>query len=141
MDDDLHPAVARFVPDRRVTVLAGLGAAVALVVAILDTDGPGRLLAAIAVAVLLAYAVGDLVFSPRLTVDREGLTLRTPSVRARVPWDDVEHVRADTRMRYGLRSTTLEVDAGAVFAVLSRRSLGAQPEDVAALVAAFRPPA
>jgi hypothetical protein len=59
--------------------------------------------------------------------------------RARLRWDEVDGVRADTRIRHGLRSTTLEIDAGPLLAVLSRRALGAEPADVADVVEAFRP--
>ena len=57
----------------------------------------------------------------------------------RLGWDDVEQVRADDRLRLGLRTTTLEIDAGAVLVVLSRRAIGADPAEAAALINAFRP--
>ena len=40
-------------------------------------------------------------------------------------------MHADIRARLGLRSTTLEIDAGATLVVLSRRALGADPEAAA----------
>jgi hypothetical protein len=130
---------ARFAPDRRLTAAAAAGAIVAVVVALLAGRHPGGVLALVAAVVLGAYAVGDLVFSPRLVADAQGVRLRTPSTRARLAWAEIEHVRADSRLRLGLRSTTLEVDAGAVLVVLSRRALGADPEQAAALINAFRP--
>ena len=139
---DSHPDSAprvRFTPDRRFTVAAAAGVLIAAGAALLATSGPGRLLAVLAGVVLAAYAVGDLVFSPRLQVDAGGLAIRTPATRARLPWADVEHVRADSRLRLGLRSTTLEIDAGAVLVVLSRRAIGADPEQAADLINAFRP--
>ena len=48
-------------------------------------------------------------------------------------------MHADVMTHHGLRSTTLEIDAGEVLAVLSRRSIGADPERVAELLSAFRP--
>ena len=140
MDDTANPAPrVRLAPDRRITALAAGGVVVALGAASLAGDGPGRLLALVAALVLAAYAVGDLVFSPRLVVDVEGLRIRTPSTRAQLAWADVECVRADTRLRMGLRSTTLEIDAGAVLVVLSKRAIGTDPEQAAELINAFRP--
>jgi Bacterial PH domain len=131
--------VVRFGPDRRVTALAGIGLLAALTLAVVGSDPAGRLLAAIAVVVLLAYVVSDLWFHPRLTASGDGLTIRAPTTRAQLPWRDVERVQADTRLRLGLRTTTLEIDAGATLVVFSRRALGADPETVAELVNAFRP--
>jgi hypothetical protein len=139
VDDPVEPVRLRFIPDRRYTALAVVGACLAVLACVLSGDRPGRLLAALAALVLGAYAVGDLVFCPRLEADRAGLTIRSPFTRARLGWSDVEAIRADSRSRLGIRSTTLEIDAGAVFAVLSRRALGAEPTDVAALLSAFRP--
>ena len=45
----------------------------------------------------------------------------------------------DTRSRYGLRSSTLEVDAGETLVVFSRRALGADPTTVQDIVRAFDP--
>jgi hypothetical protein len=89
--------------------------------------------------ILLGYVASDLIFSPRLTASAEGVVVKSPMTRARLSWDDVHEVRAETRIRHGLRNTTLEVDAGPVLAVLSRRALGADPVEVAELVEAFRP--
>lgn len=140
MDDpaDDRPE-ARFGPDHRYTWLAAAGIVVALLAVALSEDAAGRLLAAIAVAVLLGYVGADLVFTPRLTVSADGLIIRAPLTRAQLHWAEVEDIRADTRARFGLRSTTLEIDAGTTLAVLSRRSLGADPQDVLNLVVAFRP--
>jgi hypothetical protein len=138
-NDRPRTPVARFGPDRRLTALAAVGLLVALGFAALGDDPAGRLLAAIAVVVLVAYVVSDLLFRPRLIASHEGLTIRAPTARARLPWHEVERVHADTRLRLGLRSTTLEIDAGATLVVLSRRALGADPETVAELVNAFRP--
>jgi Bacterial PH domain len=130
---------ARFRPDRRFTALAGGAAVLALVVALGTDDSGGRLLAAIAIALLLAYVVSDLVFSPRLVASFDGIVIRSPFTRATLSWPEVEQVRADTRLRHGLRSTTLEIDAGSTLAVLTRRALGADPAEAAELIEAFRP--
>ena len=138
-DGPRRPTEARFVPDRRYTVLAAAGTVGGAAAFALSDDAPGRLLSALVVVVLLTYVISDLVFSPRLVASTAGLVINSPLTRARLRWDQVDDVRADTRIRHGLRSTTLEIDAGPVLAVLSRRALGAEPSDVADVVAAFRP--
>ena len=134
------PTVLRFGPDRRWTAAAGTGAVVATGFAATGVDGPGRLMFAVAALLLACYTVGDLLFWPRLVADRSGLRIRTPLARAELAWSEVEAVRADVRTRYGLRSAALEVDAGARLVVFSRRSLGADPEQVLALLLALAPP-
>ena len=134
------PAELRFVPDRRYTALAGAGCAVAVIAAYVTGDPAGRLLAATAAVVLAAYVAADLVFTPRVVVSAGGVVINAPFLRARLPWAAVERVRADTRLRLGLRATTLEIDAGATLAVLSRRAIGADPEAAAERILAFRPP-
>jgi Bacterial PH domain len=129
----------RFGPDRRLTGLSGVLAVIAIAAAVLAADPAGQLLLAGAAFVLLAYTVTDLVFWPRLMVSADGLLVRTPAQRGLIPWSEVEAVRADTRQRAGLRSVTLEIDAGERLVVLSRRALGANPTDVAGLVAALHP--
>jgi Bacterial PH domain len=134
-----RPAELRFVPDRRYTALAGGGFAVAVIVALLAADAPGRLLAAGAAVVLAAYVAADLVFTPRVVVSAGGVVVNAPLLRTRLPWTAVERVHADTRLRLGLRATTLEIDAGETLAVLSRRAIGVDPEVAAEQIRAFRP--
>jgi hypothetical protein len=131
---------ARFVPDRRYTVSAAAGLVLAAGAAALAPDTPGRLLAAIAVVVLAGYVVADLLFTPRVAASADGVAVNSPLLRRRLPWDEIEDVRADTRYRLGLRSTTLEIDAGETLAVLSRRAIGADPAAAAEVILAFRPP-
>jgi hypothetical protein len=131
---------ARFTPDRRLTALAGGGAFGALLVVLSTDDSDGRLLAAVAGVLLLGYVVCDLVFSPRLVASVDGVVVRSPLTRARLRWDEIEEVRADTRYHLGMRNTLLEIDAGATLAVLSRRALGVDPVEAAELLEAFRPP-
>ncbi|MCU1656378.1 MAG: hypothetical protein JWO57_1034 [Pseudonocardiales bacterium] len=136
---DRRLTTCRFGPDRRLTAAGGVLAAVSASAAALTTDRAGQILFALAALVLAAYAVTDLLFWPRLTASAEGLAIRTPSLRARLPWPDVDSVRADSRDRYGLRAVTLEIEAGDSLVVFSRRALGADPETVAGLVTAFDP--
>jgi hypothetical protein len=132
-------ASVSFVPDRRYTILAALGCAAAVVAAVLSHDPPGHVLFSAAALVLLGYVGADLVFRPRLTASPTGLVINTPFTRVRLSWDEVTKVRADTRFRRGLRTVTLEIDAGAVLAVFTRRTLGVEPADAAARIAAVRP--
>jgi hypothetical protein len=132
------PSVA-FFPDRRYTVSAALGSTAGLLAAVLSDDPAGHVLFSVAAVVLLGYVAADLVFRPRLTASPAGIVINTPFTRARLSWDEVTEVRADTRFRRGLRTVTLEIDAGAVLAVFTRRTLGVEPADAATRIAAVRP--
>lgn len=136
---DNGPYHLRYRPEPWTTVLAGVAAVLGLVLTVLASDPPSRVIFALATVITGAYAVGDLVFAPRLAADAGGLRIRTPATRADLRWDEITHVRADSRLRLGLRSTTLEVDAGSVLVVFSRRSLGADPEYVAAQLRELAP--
>jgi Bacterial PH domain len=131
--------VVRFAPDRRLTAAAGAGALVAVLLSLTTADLAGRLLWAGAAVVLLGYVATDLIWSPRLAADATGVRIRSPFARADLRWDEIHSVTADVRSRYGLRSSSLEVDAGDLLVVFSRRSLGADPETVAGLVQAMQP--
>jgi Bacterial PH domain len=131
---------ARFVPDRRYTALAAAGAVAAVAAAALTGDNAGRLLFGVGAVLLAAYVVSDLIFSPRIVASSAGVVINAPLTRARLGWEQIDDVRAETRFRRGLRSVTLEIDAGEVLAVFSRRALGAEPSEAAAVIEAFRPP-
>lgn len=139
MDNPAEPPAARFVPDRRYTALAGAGMVGAALAAAFSGDAAGRVLFTAAAAVLLGYLAADLIFSPRLIASPAGIVINAPLTRVSLSWDDVVEVRAETRFRRGLRSVALEVDAGAVLAVLSRRALGIDPGEAAARIEAMRP--
>ena len=133
------PDTVAFVPDARYTALAAVGTAAGVVAAVLSDDSAGRVLFSVAAVVLLGYVAADLIFRPRLIASPTGLVINTPFTRARLTWDEVSEVHAETRFRRGLRSVTLEIDAGAVLAVFTRRTLGVEPADAAAGIAAVRP--
>jgi hypothetical protein len=137
---DPRAPTCRFGPDRRLTAGTALLALITAAAAALSSDPAGQVLLGAAALVLFSYAVTDLLFWPRLTASPEGLIIRTPLTRARIAWSDIDAVRADARERIGLRSVTLEIDAGECLVVFSRRALGADPETVAALISAFGPP-
>jgi hypothetical protein len=139
-----HPVAGRvpravFGPDPRLTALTVALAVIAAALAAVSTDRSGTVLLALAALVLACYAAADLLWRPRLTVDAAGLRVRGPGASAVLAWTDVEAVRADVRMRHGLRSVALEIDAGDRLLVLSRRVLGTDPEQAAEIVRAFDP--
>jgi hypothetical protein len=128
-----------FRPDRRLTALAGFGVLVAVALILVTDDSAGRLLYGLAGVALLGYVLGDLLYSPRLVVDRDGLIVNAPLSRVRLPWTLVYDIHEDTRIRMGLRSTTLEIDANETLVVLSRRAIGADPGEAALLIRAVDP--
>lgn len=142
MDNDLSAGrrpQCRFGPDRRLTLAIAALAVLATLAGVLTSDAAGRLLFVGAALVLAGYAIVDVMFWPRLTADGDGLVIRSPFARTALAWNEVEAVTADVRTHLGLRSTTLEIDAGEHLIVFSRRTLGADPADVADVVRAFDP--
>lgn len=128
----------RFSPNRWVAL--GL-LAVCLAFAVLcwtATDRPGRVLYGLVAVVVAGVCATDLLWRPRLTVSAQGVTVRSPSVRATLPWSAIQFVRVDERRRVGLAARTLEIDADDQLVVLSQRSLGTDPREVAALMSAFQ---
>jgi hypothetical protein len=117
-----------------------MAAGVALIAAGLavTADAAGRLLFTLLALWLAGVVAADLGLGPRLRADPGGVEVRTLSVRRRLPWSAVRAVTVDQRARYGLTARTLEVDAGDTLVVLGRRSLGADPRDVAAALAEIR---
>jgi Bacterial PH domain len=117
---------------------AAAGAAVVTAGVAVTLDPAGRLLLALAAALLAWIAGTDLVLRPRLRADAGGIEVRTLSFRRALSWAEVSRVRVDERSRYGRSARTLEVDAGDTLVLLSRRALGADPREVADALAAIR---
>lgn len=96
---------------------------------------------------LLGWAVRDLVAPVRLAIDPTGVTvIRGFAGRRHLAWTQVERIVVDNRPRLGLRSDTLELDAGDSLHFFGRHDLGAEPGEVAnalrlAKLAAGRAPA
>jgi hypothetical protein len=128
-----------FGPDVRLSAVTGALAVLAAIGAAVTTDHPGAVLLVLAALVLAGYAGTDAICRPRLVADATGLRVRTPGAFVMLAWPQVDAVRADVRMRHGLRSVALEIEAGERLIVLSRRTLGTDPERAADLVRAFAP--
>ncbi|MEV4627691.1 PH domain-containing protein [Micromonospora sp. NPDC049523] len=86
----------------------------------------------LAAAGLLGWAVRDLVAPERLAVDPAGVTvIRGFAGRRHLAWTQIERIVVDNRPRLGLRTDTLELDAGDSLHFFSRHDLGAEPGEVA----------
>lgn len=124
-----------------VVKLVGAGALVALGLLLADGDPVRLVLAVLGAFGLTLWAVRDLLVPVRLAVDPDGLTVVTWfATRRRLDWSAVESLGVDNVSRFGLRSRFLEIDTGESIHLLSQHDLGADPAQVAALLAAHRQP-
>ncbi|WP_250031753.1 PH domain-containing protein [Paractinoplanes maris] len=129
----------RIKPVLPVSKLIGVVAVVVLAFAFAGRDPVRWVLAAAVVAGLLGWALRDLLRPVRLAADAEGVTVVTGFAgRRRLAWEQIERVRVDRRTHRGLRSETLELDAGDAIYLFSANDLGALPDDVAAALADLR---
>jgi hypothetical protein len=133
----MEPGPASWSPRPVETAVAILGGLVVLLLALL-ADPAGRLLLGVAALGLLVLGLADLLLRPRLAADRTGVQVRTLASRHRLPWSAIERVEVDEHTRYGLTARTLELEAGELLVVLSKRALGADPRDVADALARIR---
>jgi hypothetical protein len=133
----MEPDLAQWSPRPVETAVAILAGLVVLLLAML-ADPAGRLLLGVAALGLLAVGAADVLLRPRLAADRAGIQIRTLASRHRVPWSALRRVDVDEHTRYGLTSRTLELEAGDLFVVLGKRTLGADPRDVADTLARLR---
>jgi Bacterial PH domain len=134
-----QPQSVQFGPDRRLAGAAAVGALVFLGLTLLSGDPEQRILAGLAALALAVNAGVDLYFWPRLRVDAQAITLRTPTVRAKLAWTRQPIVRVDEHSRLGLSSHTLEIDVDELLVVLSRHALGTDPLEVQSVIEAWRP--
>jgi hypothetical protein len=124
---DPSGSVCTFRPSRPLTYLLAGAAILSGGDAVATTDPAGRLILA-AVAVLLAtIAAADAIFSPRLAAGPAGLAIRSPGLRARLAWNDVDVIRVDEHSHLGLSNRALEIEAGPTLVVFGRRGLGCDP--------------
>jgi len=133
----MEPDLAQWSPRPVETAVAILAGLVVLLLALLADPG-GRLLLGVAALGLLAVGAADVLLRPRLAADRAGIRVRTLVSRHHLPWSAIGRVEVDEHTRYGLTSRTLELEAGELFVVLGKRTLGADPRDVADTLARIR---
>jgi len=108
---------------------AGLGLALATFL----VDPVGRVLVGGAALLLLGLAARDAVVRPRLRADAGGVTARALTGSTTIAWP-LLRARVRSQRRWGVRSTTLELEDrsdDAVLVVLGRRELGTDPGVVA----------
>ncbi len=112
-------------PGRAGSVLLLL-AAVGLLAGAAVADPAGRLLLVAAALGLAVLAGRDLLLTPVLDADTEGLRVVDGWRRIEVAWSRVEDVRLVTDRRAPL----VELDLGDRLVVLSRRRLARSPRDI-----------
>ncbi|PSK66442.1 hypothetical protein B0E53_01618 [Micromonospora sp. MH33] len=118
-----------------------LGALVLVALGLLfaGEDRVQPVLAGLAAAGLLGWALRDLVAPVRLAADPEGITvIQGFARRRRLPWAAVESIRVERRTRRGITGETLEIDAGESLHLFGRYDLDAPPEEVAAALETAR---
>ena len=120
--DPVHAPVMSWAPARTLGWLELLAAAL-VVVAAVQLDGLGQLLALPAALLLAVLGCRDLLLRPTLRADEHGLLVVAGLRRIEASWDDVERLRVVTDRRAPL----LEIDLGSTVVVLPRRRLGVAP--------------
>lgn len=129
----------RIKPVLPVTKLMGAVAVIVLVAAFGGNDPVRWSIAAVVAVALALWALRDLLAPVRLAADTSGVTVVAGFARRRhLPWSAIERVRVDRRTHRGLRSETLELDAGDAIYLFSANDLGALPEDVVAVLSDLR---
>ena len=127
------------VPTRVPVVKAGL-AALVRVAALASGEPLAVVVGGLAAAGLTAYGLRDVLAPVRLAADATGLEVtRGYASRRHLDWSDVERVHVDERLRLGVRSQLLEIDADLELYLFSRFDLGTDPEDALTAVLAVRP--
>jgi hypothetical protein len=121
----------------------------ALAWTVLADDPRGRILTALAAAGLLLFALFGTVARPRLSADADGIEIRRLGGRQRWAWGAVRISVSSTR-RFGRTVSLLELDTGndtahdddadgdGALVVLGWLDLGTEPEQVAAVLRAYR---
>lgn len=82
--------------------------------AALIVRGPGpTTVAALIAAALAVFVLRDLIARSRLTVDPTGITVITGFATPQyLDWADIEAIKEDRRPRFGVTTSSLEIDAG-----------------------------
>jgi len=124
----------------RIPVAKAAVAAVLTVAALLTGETLAILVGALAAVALVVSAVRDVLARERLRADRSGVDVVSGfASRRHLPWAGVEALRIDERLRLGVRSRLLEVDADAEIYQFSRYDLGVDPGEAIIEIIALRP--
>ncbi|UVS76347.1 PH domain-containing protein [Actinokineospora sp. UTMC 2448] len=121
-------------PDPAAVAVGWALCAGAVAAALLVDDRRGGLMLLVAAVMLGLIALFGTVARPRLSADRDGLTVRGLTGSRHWRWAEV-NVRLVRTRRLGRVSTAVELDADnaepPALVLLGRLDLGADPEDVA----------
>jgi hypothetical protein len=123
-----HPSEVTFrVPIGVIVIKFGLAALVTLG-ALVTGDRLALFVGLAAALALAAVGLRDVLARDRLRADPTGIdVVRGYLGRVHLDWTDVEHLRVDERLRLGVRSQLLEVDADTELYLFSRYDLGVEP--------------
>jgi hypothetical protein len=116
------------------TRVVGTKFALAEIVGLIALLSPQRaqVVVGLAAAVgVLAYAVRDVLTRERLRADDSGVTVARVLGDVHVGWPTVERIQLDSRLRLGVRTELLEIDAGDQVFQFSRFDLGTEPAQAA----------
>jgi hypothetical protein len=117
------------VPTGVIVIKFGL-AAVILAAALITGDRLAILVGVAAALALAVFGLRDVLARDRLRAGATGLDLvHGYRGRAHLDWADIEQLRVDQRLRFGVRTQLLEVDADAQLYLFSRYDLGVQPDE------------
>jgi Bacterial PH domain len=123
-------------------VIVGKFVVAALLALIALTAGRGfsLWLGLVASGLIAGYGLRDVLGRERLRATTAGVRVGTGFARHReLAWSQLERIRVDKRLRLGLRTDMLELDAGEELFLLSRYDLGAEPRDALAALRAVHP--
>ena len=119
-------------------VLAALAAAAAAVWVALTSDPMDLVVGCVIAVVLAVLAVAG--WRRRVVGGPRGLLICGLGGRRMVPWSQIRRIDTATSRRFGLASTTIEVDLmDDDLLVFGRTDLGADPADVLAVLRDFAP--
>jgi hypothetical protein len=108
----------------RVIVAKFAGAVIVALIAVLVSRRTQLVVGLAGAGGLLAFAVRDLLTRERLRADDRGVTIARVLGRVHVGWPTVERIQVDSRLRLGVRTELLEIDAGDNVFQFSRYDLG-----------------
>jgi len=133
------PEIVEWRVPRRATWGRFGGAAAVAALSLFAVDLPQVIVALVAAAGLVAYAVRDLVAPVRLRLDPDGVVaVRGYAGRRAFPWSVIESVRLDSRLRLGIRAEAIELDAGDDILVFGATDLGVPVREAVRTVERFR---